>query len=84
MGSVAVGLGDGSTLDAGGHASGLPLGAGAGSMEVDTLGYCSSVKVMCRGVAWKVGPGGGRKWGPEAGQDGGIQMGLEFGDVVGT
>ena len=71
MGSVVVGLGDGSTLDAGGRASGPPLGAGAGSMGVGTLGDCSSVKVMRRGVAWKVGLGGGR------------ERGAEYGDIVG-
>jgi hypothetical protein len=71
MGSVVVGLGDGSTLEAGGHASGSTLGAGAGSMGVGTLGDCSLVKVMRWGVAWKVGLGGGR------------ERGAEYGDVVG-
>ena len=71
MGSVVVGLGDGSTLEAGGRASGSTLGAGAGSMGVGTLGDCSSVKVMHRGVVWKVGLGGGCK------------RGAMYGDIVG-
>ncbi len=71
MGSVVVGLGDGSTLEAGGRASGSTLGVGAGSMGVGTLGDCSSVKVMRRGIAWKVGFGGGR------------EQGAEYGDIVG-
>jgi hypothetical protein len=71
MGSVVVSLGDGSTLEAGGRASGSTLGAGAGSMGVGILGDCSLVKVMRRGLAWKVGLGGGCKWG------------AEYGDVVG-
>ncbi len=40
MGSVVVGLGDGSTLEAGGRPSGSTLGADAGSMGVGTLGDC--------------------------------------------
>ncbi len=71
MGSVVAGLGDGSILVAGGHASGSTLGAGAGSMGVGTLEYFSSVKVMHQGVAWKVGLGGGR------------ERGAEYGDIVG-
>ncbi len=71
MGSMVVDLGDGSTLEAGGRASGSTLGSGSGSMGLGTLGDCSSVKVMRRGVAWKVSLGGGRKWG------------AEYGDVVG-
>ena len=71
MGSMVVDLGDGSTLEAGGRASGSTLGAGAGSMGVGTLGDCSSVKVMHRGVAWKVGLGGR------------CEQGAEYGDVVG-
>ena len=60
MGSVVVGSSDGSTLE-----------AGAGSMGVGTLGDCSSVNVMRRGVAWKVGLGSER------------ERGAEYGDVVG-
>ncbi len=71
MGSVVVGLGDGSTLEAGGHVSGSTLGAGAGSMRMGTLGDCSLMKVMHWGVAWKVGLGGGHK------------RGAEYADVVG-
>jgi hypothetical protein len=83
MGSVAVGLGGSVTLEAGARAGGSTLGAGAGSMGVGTLGDCSSVKVIRRGVAWKVGTGGGRERRAEAGQDSGVQMGLKVGDVVG-
>jgi hypothetical protein len=82
MGSVADGLGGGSKVVTGWHAGGFTSGA-VGSMGVPTLGDCSLVKVMRWGVAWKVGPGDRRERRVEAGRDGGVQMGLEVGDVVG-